>query len=83
MAWFPESEGWVVAPKTTTNPAHRFEAVQTKEGNAAAVWNYGSLVLVFHGDAGQMPQFAAPNEVAAARTSPTARSYPAVMLLSE
>jgi len=64
LAWFPETDGWAVAPKTTAAPAHRFDAAQTSEREAAAVWNYGSLVLIFRGDAEQMPQFAAPGEVA-------------------
>jgi hypothetical protein len=67
-ALFPDTDGWEVAPERESDPAHRLTAAQSETDMMVSVWNYGSLVLIFWGDAAQMPKFALPAEVLARAT---------------
>ena len=62
----PKNDGWQIAPRGHIEPAHRFDSLQSGTGKMASLWNYGSLVLVFWGDAVRMEQFVAPDEIVAA-----------------
>jgi hypothetical protein len=62
----PESDGWQIVPPGRADPAHRFDARQNSTGKMASLWNYGSLVLVFWGDAARLPEFAAPDKIVSA-----------------
>lgn len=63
LAMFPERAGWKLSSQGVANPARRFEAQQKSNGQAASVWNYGPLVLIFSGDGKRISKFAAPQEV--------------------
>ena len=62
-AMFPETDGWEVSPERQSDPAHRLSAQQSETDMMVSVWNYGSLVMIFWGDAAQMPEFVVPAEV--------------------
>ncbi|MDQ6626466.1 MAG: hypothetical protein M3Y69_10085 [Verrucomicrobiota bacterium] len=56
-ALFPDQEGWVVEQQGVAQVGHRVAARQESTRTMAALWSFGSLVLIFGGDATQMPRF--------------------------
>ena len=62
-AMFSEGDGWQVATAPLRGPAHRLNAEQSETDMTVSVWNYGSLVMIFWGNAAQMSKFTAPSEI--------------------
>ena len=61
---FPEAEGWQASPRRgSINPDQSLRLEQEKTGNAASVWNYGSMVMIFEGDAAHISEFAQPSNI--------------------
>ncbi len=56
-ALFPDAEGWTVAEQGAASVGHRVAALRTHTGTLATIWSHGSLVLIFWGDAAQVPAF--------------------------
>ena len=56
-ALFPDAEGWTVTEQGAASVGHRVAALRSHTGTLATIWSHGSLVLIFWGDAAQVPAF--------------------------
>ena len=56
-ALFPDAEGWTVTQQGAASVGHRVAALRSSTGTLATIWSHGSLVLIFWGDAAQVPAF--------------------------
>ena len=62
-AMFAEADGWQAGTSPPRGPAHRLTAEQSDTEMMVSIWNYGSLVMIFWGDATQMAKFDGPSDL--------------------